>query len=211
MTQEEKKETKDKIIEQARLLFSQLGFRGTSVRMIAEKSDVNIAAINYHFGSKDNLYWFVMNEAYDWLENGVKTVTQESKGMEDFVIKMFRYMRSERHYILSTMKTFWSDAAAPPSPDHPYYEKLEKEQMGPPGSEYVIKLIFGIYPNAPEKAVQWAVMCLFSSIFHFATFTCTNHFENMKKEHMPVEQIEENLTMMATALMVHVNDPSKWS
>jgi AcrR family transcriptional regulator len=37
-------------------LFAEHGLEGTSVRAIAEKAGANIAAINYHFGSKENLY-----------------------------------------------------------------------------------------------------------------------------------------------------------
>ncbi len=37
-------------------LFAETGLDGTSVRAIAEKVGANIAAINYHFGGKENLY-----------------------------------------------------------------------------------------------------------------------------------------------------------
>ncbi|MGC8738699.1 MAG: CerR family C-terminal domain-containing protein [Candidatus Hydrogenedens sp.] len=44
------------LIETAGELFANSGIDGVSIREIAEKSDVNIAAINYYFGSKENLY-----------------------------------------------------------------------------------------------------------------------------------------------------------
>jgi len=44
-------------------LFAEFGLDGTSVRAIAEKADANIAAINYHFGSKENLYTEVLRYA----------------------------------------------------------------------------------------------------------------------------------------------------
>ncbi len=37
-------------------LFAKQGFEGVSTRMIAEKAGVNLGAIHYHFGSKENLY-----------------------------------------------------------------------------------------------------------------------------------------------------------
>src|SRR5690606_10888396 len=36
-------------------LFALHGFAGTSLRQVTSHADVNIAAVNYHFGSKDNL------------------------------------------------------------------------------------------------------------------------------------------------------------
>jgi len=47
--------TKDRILGAAEELFAQHGFAGTSLREVTSRADVNIAAVNYHFGSKDNL------------------------------------------------------------------------------------------------------------------------------------------------------------
>ena len=47
--------TKDRILGAAEELFAQHGFAGTSLRQVTTRADVNIAAVNYHFGSKENL------------------------------------------------------------------------------------------------------------------------------------------------------------
>ena len=47
--------TKDRILGAAEELFAQFGFSGTSLRQVTSRADVNIAAVNYHFGSKENL------------------------------------------------------------------------------------------------------------------------------------------------------------
>ena len=47
--------TKDRILNAAEELFAQHGFAGTSLRQVTGQADVNIAAVNYHFGSKENL------------------------------------------------------------------------------------------------------------------------------------------------------------
>jgi AcrR family transcriptional regulator len=47
--------TKDRILGAAEELFAQHGFAGTSLRQVTSRADVNIAAVNYHFGSKENL------------------------------------------------------------------------------------------------------------------------------------------------------------
>lgn len=47
--------TKDRILNAAEALFAEQGFGGTSLREVTSRADVNIAAVNYHFGSKENL------------------------------------------------------------------------------------------------------------------------------------------------------------
>ncbi|MDX1549082.1 MAG: TetR family transcriptional regulator [Lysobacter spongiicola] len=47
--------TKDRILGAAEELFAQHGFTGTSLRQVTSRAEVNIAAVNYHFGSKENL------------------------------------------------------------------------------------------------------------------------------------------------------------
>lgn len=47
--------TKDRILNAAESLFAEHGFGGTSLRQVTGLAQVNIAAVNYHFGGKDNL------------------------------------------------------------------------------------------------------------------------------------------------------------
>jgi AcrR family transcriptional regulator len=47
--------TREKILDAAESLFIELGFAATSLRAIASKAGVNLAATNYHFGSKNGL------------------------------------------------------------------------------------------------------------------------------------------------------------
>ncbi|TWH05427.1 MULTISPECIES: TetR/AcrR family transcriptional regulator [Pseudoxanthomonas] len=47
--------TKERILAAAEELFAQHGFAGTSLRQVTSQAAVNIAAVNYHFGSKENL------------------------------------------------------------------------------------------------------------------------------------------------------------
>ncbi len=48
--------TKDKLLAAAEQLFARKGFGEVSIRELAASADVNIAAINYHFHSKENLF-----------------------------------------------------------------------------------------------------------------------------------------------------------
>jgi len=46
---------KTRILDAAEKLFAVHGIQGTGLRLIARKARVNLAAVNYHFGSKENL------------------------------------------------------------------------------------------------------------------------------------------------------------
>src|SRR5437879_11584596 len=47
--------TKDRILDAAEHLLAKNGFEATSLRAITAEADVNLAAVNYHFQSKDAL------------------------------------------------------------------------------------------------------------------------------------------------------------
>ena len=47
---------RDRLLDAAEQLFAQKGFTATGIREITNEANSNIAAVNYHFGSKENLY-----------------------------------------------------------------------------------------------------------------------------------------------------------
>lgn len=57
--------TKNKILDAAEELFANKGFNGTSLREITSQAEVNLAAVNYHFGSKKELIKAVISRYMD--------------------------------------------------------------------------------------------------------------------------------------------------
>ena len=49
-------DTRKRLLDAAGELFAERGFDATNVRDITSKAGTNIAAVNYHFGNKENLY-----------------------------------------------------------------------------------------------------------------------------------------------------------
>ena len=47
--------TREQIVDAAEILFAKNGYKGTSLRQITEHAGANVAAVNYHFGTKENL------------------------------------------------------------------------------------------------------------------------------------------------------------
>jgi AcrR family transcriptional regulator len=58
-------ETRTRILDAAEELFMLQGFGGTSMRLLTSKAGVNLAAVNYHFGSKDALIEAVFRRRLD--------------------------------------------------------------------------------------------------------------------------------------------------
>lgn len=56
--------TRSAIIETAGQVFAERGHAGATGKAICERAGVNIAAINYHFGSRDGLYLAVLKEVH---------------------------------------------------------------------------------------------------------------------------------------------------
>lgn len=58
-------ETRTRILDAAEALFMLHGFEGTSMRQLTSSAGVNLAAVNYHFGSKDSLIEAVFRRRLD--------------------------------------------------------------------------------------------------------------------------------------------------
>lgn len=61
--------TRDAILEAATELFAEQGYSGTKVSTICEAANANSAAVNYYFGSKEELYRQVWRQALEREEN----------------------------------------------------------------------------------------------------------------------------------------------
>jgi AcrR family transcriptional regulator len=57
--------TKDRILDAAESLFMEHGFEATSLRTITAAAAVNLASVNYHFGSKEELFQAVLARRLD--------------------------------------------------------------------------------------------------------------------------------------------------
>jgi AcrR family transcriptional regulator len=57
--------SREKLLEAASEVFAEKGYRETTVAEICKRAGCNVAAINYHFRSKDELYVAVWKKAYD--------------------------------------------------------------------------------------------------------------------------------------------------
>src|SRR5450432_660108 len=79
------KDKKIQIINHAVELFAEKGFEGTSIRDLAARADVNVAMINYYFGSKEKLF-----------ESMVEERASYTRGLLDEIVKNTAYTDIEK-------------------------------------------------------------------------------------------------------------------
>jgi AcrR family transcriptional regulator len=58
-------DTKSRILDSAESLFMEHGFEATSLRQLTASAGVNLAAVNYHFGTKEELFQAVLTRRLD--------------------------------------------------------------------------------------------------------------------------------------------------
>jgi AcrR family transcriptional regulator len=86
-----KANTKEKVLDIAELLFISNGYKNTSLRKITSKANVNLAAVNYHFGDKKTLIEQVLDKYLSQLmplinEQLVALNKQDSISVRDVLI-----------------------------------------------------------------------------------------------------------------------------
>ncbi len=166
------KDTKTRILDQAERLFAEQGFRNTSLRTLTERARVNLAAVNYHFDSKDGLLQAVLERRLRPLNQlrqqridevlAEAHLRQEQPSVRDlvsaFVIPTLEFGASSRgagHFLQLIGRT-WNE------PD----EKVRSavlEQVRPLISNFSAALGMAL-PQLPENILRLRLMFLLSSL-----------------------------------------------
>lgn len=100
-----KKSTGELLLDCAGQLFAEHGYSGTSIKMIADASRQNIAAVNYHFGSKQNLFVCAMKHVLSHIMQPVKSKAEGSKETLTALLRVFIHNRCM--FLLSGKAPAW--------------------------------------------------------------------------------------------------------
>ncbi|RTL56575.1 MAG: TetR family transcriptional regulator [Sphingobacteriales bacterium] len=84
---------KELIMQTAISLFSEKGFEGTSIRDLAQKAEVNIAMVNYYFGSKEKLFEAIVEEKVRYIKGRIEDLENDKNLTEiekiDLIIEAY--------------------------------------------------------------------------------------------------------------------------
>jgi AcrR family transcriptional regulator len=106
---------RERIIAAATRLFAELGYDGTSTRMIAEAAGLNIATVAYHAGGKRDLYLAVMERAHQVeraaLEDATAGLAAGPAGLHGLVDRYLDFCLDHPEIPALWMHRWLSDAA----------------------------------------------------------------------------------------------------
>jgi TetR/AcrR family transcriptional regulator, regulator of cefoperazone and chloramphenicol sensitivity len=140
-------QTRMRLLDAAREVFSQYGFQGATVREICRRADANGAAVNYHFGSKEGLLTEALNfsQLAELQKDNVKSAECPKKRLRlflrDFMLMLLdeknassqcRIMARELADPTPALDQIVSEAIAPL---HTFLGKLLREIVGDQVSE----------------------------------------------------------------------------
>lgn len=95
--------TEQDIIEAARLVFQEKGFKEATMRDIASRANINMAMVHYYFRSKENLFFMILDEAFRLLvEKIVAVLTNEELDIFDkirTIVREYITFFSEKPYL----------------------------------------------------------------------------------------------------------------
>ncbi len=167
---EKGEQTRRLLIDAATSLFAEHGFRGTSIRDIARTAGANVAAVNYHFGSKENLYRAVFRQLaarFDGTElQAVRDAVENSAGKPRVADVLEAYARA------------WGRPAS--QPDARRAEMLVARELAEPvvGAEFLLEefleplqqvlgdALRAACPGASAKALRVGVHLFLAQLGH---------------------------------------------
>jgi AcrR family transcriptional regulator len=193
MTEKEIQDTKEKILRAGRELFALKGYEGTSIRDIALHAEVNLAAINYHFSSKENLFRQIMVRIKQETQQAIelRRLKYPNETTSDLAVWYFRYFLEKSDVLRSVFKLFLSENYEP-------NEELMSDKFGPPGGMVFAQAIMDeLKRPVSEENMFWAVKVVFSHVVH-AALMFTNHFCKLTSSSGYTETSEKNYYSQAT-------------
>jgi AcrR family transcriptional regulator len=97
-------ESKKRILNAAIKIFSEYGYKGTSMRMIARRANISVGGLYLYFKSKDDLCLTLMKIRLDDLANktaeALKDIRDPAEAMRTFLTFRLNYAKEHRELIL---------------------------------------------------------------------------------------------------------------
>ena len=175
--------TRDRLIEVSGELFAERGFDSVSLRVITESANANLAAVNYHFGSKEELILAVVED----IVGPVNQKRLERLGEIDSTSSV-----SLKAIIHAFIDPVFDVTSADAGADNKYYKLLSRciasrdervssiiiKQFPEVLAKFVsslIKVIPGLSSDSAHLKVMFMAGALAHSLFHYENFLLVSH------------------------------------
>ena len=170
---EDRQSTKDRLLDAAEHLFAEKGFKDVSIRELVAAAEVNVAAVNYHFQGKENLFHEVILRRFviqrDKTLAALDDLLAETGGQPrvDQVIEILVRQHLEGTLADPGSANFLSLMARLMQPGHtPMADIFFKEMVAPLFGAFS-RAIIAARPGLEPEQVCWVSASIVGQIQHF--------------------------------------------
>ena len=189
--------TRHRLLEAAGEAFAEHGFRGVTVRQICKRAHANVAAINYHFGSKEQLYAEVLKYSFEiaFKKYPIDIGLPKEATAED---KLKAYIRSHLLRIVDPGRPAWQGKLSSRElfePTSAFSETLEREIR--PRVDILISIVRALLgPEADKETVRLCVISIVGqcAYFHYARPLIQQLFPLQEMDTDHVETLTNHIT-----------------
>ncbi len=97
-------ESRKRIVDAAVKLFSQSGFNGTTMRMIAKEAGISVGGLYLYFKNKEELSLYLikekLNEFYSKVLLPLKEIPSPSQALKEYFTKALEFAKENRELII---------------------------------------------------------------------------------------------------------------
>ena len=166
-SQDPKPETRQRVLESAAAVFAEKGFRDATIHEICQRAGANIAAVNYYFGSKDNLYAEAWRAAFRQSfqahprEGGVPANAAPEERLRGRIRSLIQAMSdpSDQSFLIAQKEMA--------NPTHLLME-VQRECIGPLHEEMAALVRELLGPHVGEKQARFCEASIMSQCFGVA-------------------------------------------
>lgn len=161
-------ETKEQILDVAERAIAENGYAGTTLRSVVSKANVNLAAIHYHFGSKEELFRAVIARMAQPIVSGHLTALEAILAETDTpsVEAILRaYLQSSFDYVTCSAIThptraqFMGRCRTEPDPVQSIADKQFR-----PSTEKFLDALQRSLPNQTRSQLKWKLDLVVTSL-----------------------------------------------
>ncbi|MEL7334105.1 MAG: TetR/AcrR family transcriptional regulator [Cyanobacteria bacterium J06560_2] len=160
--------TKEQILDVAESAIAQNGYAGTTLRSIVNKANVNLAAVHYHFGSKEDLFRAVLARTSKPIVSGqlANLAALEANSQQPLSIEeiLRAYIEPGFHYTVHAdahpmRSQFFGRCRTEPEPVHSI--AAEHFQLG---TDKFLDALQRALPNQSRAQLTWKLDLVVSSL-----------------------------------------------
>jgi TetR/AcrR family transcriptional regulator, regulator of cefoperazone and chloramphenicol sensitivity len=193
--------TRDRILAAAGEVFAEHGFEGATIRMITERAEVNVAAVNYHFRDKAELYNRVMMDACSARAAWHVVMAEPTNSAEERLRSLIAHFLE---YMLSPNRPAWKRRLMAREMANPTtaLDELVEKNIRPFRDEFLMptlrELTAGRFSRRQLSLLGASVMgqCLY---FHLSRPIIERLNPDFKIGQAEIEEITEHITRFSLA------------